>query len=140
MIKHILSVLFPPFPTSAPPPLIDHDHDRNMTQVQAESIPVILQGVDCFVKARTGTGKERLRSAAATALGRTLACPCHVWRGARLANADAAIGVAGVPAVGGFAAVNLVGQPYTGGQPERPLASARPGLSASHCTRHLAPV
>ena len=28
-----------------------------MTLVQAESIPVILQGGDCFVKARTGTGK-----------------------------------------------------------------------------------
>jgi DEAD/DEAH box helicase len=28
-----------------------------MTQVQAESIPMILKGEDCFVKARTGTGK-----------------------------------------------------------------------------------
>ena len=28
-----------------------------MTQVQAESIPMILKGGDCFVKARTGTGK-----------------------------------------------------------------------------------
>ena len=28
-----------------------------MTQVQAESIPEILKGVDVFVKARTGTGK-----------------------------------------------------------------------------------